>query len=294
MRKADGTVLATINVPNTGGYQAWQTVSATVSLTAGPQTIRIISTGGAGWNINWLDIIAGSAAPPPPVASTIHIEAENYAAMSGVVKEPTSDTGGGEDVGWIDYTDWMDYNVIVSATGKYTARFRVASPNSTAQLELRKADGTVLATINLPNTGGYQTWQTVAATISLPSGQQTLRVISTGGGGWNFNWMEFVPSAIANLLAGRTLFADEPGKALSIDKLFTDGSTLFAVIGSKRKEGVVSIISMSGAVLTRQVMPLALRTDLSLPVSGLPKGDYFLSVTTADGGHAVKKFAKLN
>ncbi|ACS93545.1 glycoside hydrolase family 16 domain protein [Teredinibacter turnerae T7901] len=57
------------------------------------------------------------------------IEAETFSAMSGVQTETTSDTGGGENVGWIDNGDWLAYNAItIPATGDYTLEYRVASP----------------------------------------------------------------------------------------------------------------------------------------------------------------------
>ena len=34
------------------------------------------------------------------------VQAETYSSMSGVVIEPTTDTGGGSDVGYIDTGDW--------------------------------------------------------------------------------------------------------------------------------------------------------------------------------------------
>lgn len=44
--------LAVVNVPNTGGWQAWTTVNAAVQLAAGQQDLVIYSKVG-GWNINW-------------------------------------------------------------------------------------------------------------------------------------------------------------------------------------------------------------------------------------------------
>jgi endoglucanase len=69
--------------------------------------------------------------------------------------------------------------VNAALAGVYTVNFRVATPNTGAKLQIRKSDGTVLATVNIPRTGGYQTWGIVSTTISIPAGQQTLRIIST-------------------------------------------------------------------------------------------------------------------
>src|SRR5206468_6994241 len=62
------------------------------------------------------------------------------------------------------------------------------------------ANGTVLATIKAPNTGGWQNWQTVTATVSLAQGQQTIRLLSTSPqwNSWNINWLELVPPATAS------------------------------------------------------------------------------------------------
>src|SRR5678810_826324 len=103
IKNSAGTVLATVSIPNTGGYQNWQTVTANISLAAGTQTIRVYSTSN-GWNINWLEVGGSSSASGGTVPSSgARIEAENYDNMSGVQKENTSDAGGGQNVGYIDY-----------------------------------------------------------------------------------------------------------------------------------------------------------------------------------------------
>jgi hypothetical protein len=47
-------VYATMSVPNTAGFQIWTTITATVTLAAGAQTLRVLSTGTPEWNINWM------------------------------------------------------------------------------------------------------------------------------------------------------------------------------------------------------------------------------------------------
>lgn len=46
------TVLGQINVPNTGGWQNWTTVSHTVNINAGTYNFGLFAAAG-GWNINW-------------------------------------------------------------------------------------------------------------------------------------------------------------------------------------------------------------------------------------------------
>ncbi|MGZ4012243.1 MAG: carbohydrate-binding protein, partial [Flavisolibacter sp.] len=195
IKNSAGTVLATVTVPNTGGWQNWQTVSTTIALNAGTQTIRIYSASN-GWNFNWWEIANSPTTttppppPPPPPTSTgtIHIEAENYINMSGVQTEGTTDVGGGQDVGYIDTGDWMDYNVSISAAGTFPVNLRVASPSG-SQLQIKNSAGTVLATVSVPATGGWQSWQTVTASVTLPAGSQVLRVYASSSA-WNINWWE--------------------------------------------------------------------------------------------------------
>jgi beta-glucosidase-like glycosyl hydrolase len=119
------------------------------------------------------------------------IEAENYSAMSGVQTETCSE--GGLDVCYVDGGDWMDYTVNVQTTGSYTVDFRLSSPYAGTQLQLLKGT-TALTTVTVPNTGGWQTWQTVTATVNLTAGSQTLRVNAVTNG-WNLNWINFASVA---------------------------------------------------------------------------------------------------
>jgi hypothetical protein len=199
-------------VPSTGGYQNWQTVTATINLNAGAQTIRIQSTSNDGFNFNWFELSGGGTTTSSSGSSTstgstsggsTHIEAENWSSVSaGPQTENTSDVGGGKDVGWISNGSWMDYSVNVSSAGSYTISFRVATPYTTSQLQVMSG-GSVLATVKVPSTGGYQNWQTVTATINLNAGAQTIRIQSTSNDGFNFNWFEL--SGGGSIVSARTV-----------------------------------------------------------------------------------------
>jgi len=124
-------------------------------------------------------------APLEPV--TILIEAEQYTGMSGVATEPCGDVGGGENVGYIDTGDWMDYTITVTAAGIYAVDYRVNGWNEAAQIQLMK-DGQVLAATNA-FTGNV--WNTVTSdAFRLTAGTYTIK-LNISGGGFNLNWMEF-------------------------------------------------------------------------------------------------------
>ncbi len=153
--------------------------------------IEIIDGGQYTINDFWVDIsVDDDPTPPSVVTIPAKIQAEDWTSMSGVQTQPTSDEGGGLNVGWITQGDWMDYTINVPTSGTYTVDFRLASPNSGRQLQLREGS-TTLATVDIPNTGGWQNWQTVSTTVNLSAGDnKTLRVLASNGDGWNFNWFE--------------------------------------------------------------------------------------------------------
>lgn len=116
-------------------------------------------------------------------------EAESFSAQSGVQIEACSE--GGSDVGWIDTGDWMAYNNITfPSSGNYRVEYRVASPSGgTLSLDLN-AGGILLGQVQIPATGGWQNWTTVAHTVSIAAGTYNVGVFAQQGG-WNFNWIRF-------------------------------------------------------------------------------------------------------
>ncbi|HEY6785752.1 MAG TPA: carbohydrate-binding protein, partial [Trebonia sp.] len=97
--------------------------------------------------------------------------------------ESCSDTGCGYDLGWTASGQWFKYTVNVATAGTYTVSLRLASPSgATDGLHIANAAGTNLSgNVNVPATGGWQTWQTVTANVTLPAGQQTLTVDQDNG-----------------------------------------------------------------------------------------------------------------
>jgi hypothetical protein len=120
---------------------------------------------------------------------------DNGYRSDGVDLEVTSDTGGGVDLGWTSGGQWFKYTVKVSTAGTYTVSFRVAAPTAvTDAFHLSNSSGTNLSgSVNVPATGGWQTWATVTANVTLPAGQQIL-TMNQDNGGWNINYLGFATS----------------------------------------------------------------------------------------------------
>jgi len=122
------------------------------------------------------------------------IEVENFESMSGLATEETTDSGGGMNIGYTDAGDYADYLIFVDEAGNYKVDFRFASEWAAGRIGLYLvADDlteTELVELDIPVTGGWQTWSTISSNLSLPKGIYTLRMrVLTGG--FNLNWMEF-------------------------------------------------------------------------------------------------------
>ena len=221
-----GTNLSgSVAIPNTGGYQTWTTVTASVTLPAGQQTLTIDQDSN-GWNFHYLTFALSSTSggggttgdqPYGGTAAAVPgtVQAENYDTggqgvaynvtstngsansyrTDGVDLEATTDTGGGYDLGWTGSGQWFNYTVDVATAGTYTVGLRVAAPSAiTDALHIDNSSGTDLSgDVNLPATGGYQDWTTVNATVTLPAGTQTLTV-DQDTSGWNVNYLAFATS----------------------------------------------------------------------------------------------------
>ncbi len=118
---------------------------------------------------------------------------DNGYRSDGVDLEATTDTGGpANDLGWTAAGQWFKYTVNVATAGTYTVGLRLASPSGvTDGLHIANSAGTNLSgNVNVPATGGWQTWVTVVATVTLPAGTQTLTV-DQDNAGWNINFLAF-------------------------------------------------------------------------------------------------------
>ena len=136
----------------------------------------------------------GDALQPRSVdagGEVLFVQAESFTAMSGVQVEPCSDVGGGENVGFVDAGDWMAYAnapVTIPSTGAYLAEFRVASAIGGGSIRFEEMGGGALhGMVEVPSSGGWQSWQTIAITVELSAGEHRFG-LNAAAGGWNLNW----------------------------------------------------------------------------------------------------------
>jgi beta-glucosidase len=125
-------------------------------------------------------------------------QAESFSSQSGVQLESTTDTGGGQDVGFIAPGDSITYtNLDFGASTALRVTTRRASGSTstgTVSYHLDSATGPVIASFNVSNTGGWQTWGSVSTNLTQSvTGVHTVVITFTGSGGdfVNLNWFQF-------------------------------------------------------------------------------------------------------
>lgn len=183
VQNTTGTVLGELAVPRTGGMGNWQTVPLLVHLTAGTQSLRLYIEKGV-FSLTWFELSHDPKTLPG------RVEAESFDVASAVGTEATADADGGLNVSNIDDGDWLDYAVSVAEGGRFTFNFRVANAYGNGNIRIKNSHGTTLGEVpSIPQTGGWQNWTTVSATVELPAGEQILRLYSERGT-YNLNWWE--------------------------------------------------------------------------------------------------------
>ena len=203
---SSGTNLSgSVAVPNTGGYQTWTTVNATVTLPAGQQTLTVDQDDN-GWNFHYMTFtltsggggtggdqpFGGTPAAVPGTAYAANYDtggqgvAYNVTSTNGSANSyrsdgvdleattdpsPTTAAGNGYDLGWTATGQWFNYTVNVATAGTYTVSLRLAAPTAVADgLHIDNSAKTDLSgTIAVPATGGYQDWTTVTESVTLPA-----------------------------------------------------------------------------------------------------------------------------
>ena len=111
---------------------------------------------------------------------------------NGVDIEKCSDSfTNGYDVGWINNGEFLTFTTNVLQSGTYDLTLRIASVSTTGKIIIRWDNQILGGFNNLPNTNGYQSWQTVdAGNYNLTEGTHNLQV-GFYGNNYNFNYIDF-------------------------------------------------------------------------------------------------------
>jgi carbohydrate binding protein with CBM6 domain len=292
-------VTGTVSVPDTGGWQSWQSVARIVTLSAGAQTARLVMDTAAGrknvvGNIASMRFDAQSASASTPYSGTPAavpgtIQAENFdrggegvgyhdttSGNTGGAYRPTNvdiepSSSGGYNVGWAVAGEWLNYTVNVSAGGTYNAGFRVASSGQGGTFHLEVNGANVTGPVGVPDTGGWQIWQTVNRTVTLNAGVQVARLVmdanATKAVG-NFDWIQFTSSTgttTPSSSGGGTIQVPAGGDLQAAIDAAQPGDTIVLAAGAVyRGQFMLRVKPGSSYITIRSSAP-----DFSLPADGV-------------------------
>lgn len=205
-----------------------------------------------GNGLAYLDNTAGSAVTP----------LVNFRTNEDVDIEVCTDEGGGYNIGYGTAGEWLEYTVDVNGSGTYDIDIRVACDGAGRSITL-EMDGEVIAeNVQIPNTGGWQTWQTITLNdIQISTGKQIMRVTIGATDYVNLNHITF-----SDLITGQK---SVDSKELSYyPNPFTESMTI-QVAGEMN----YSITNLTGVVVEKGILYKSSKLGGSLP-----SGYYILSL----------------
>lgn len=122
------------------------------------------------------------------------LEAENFLVNEGFGSESCEDDGGGYNLSHASPGDYTEYEVYNEIAGNYKLEGRFASQFGSAEAKMyiveSKGVHTEIGGFEISSTGGWQTWESVSTTVTLPAGFVILRFEAVKGE-FNTNYFDF-------------------------------------------------------------------------------------------------------
>ena len=76
----------------------------------------------------------------------------------------------------------------IAEGGRYNIDVRLATEQNGGRFHIEFNGRNRTGILEVPNTGGWQNWKTLSATVDLQAGEQVLRINAVGPS-WNMNWI---------------------------------------------------------------------------------------------------------
>ncbi len=109
--------------------------------------------------------------------------------------QTTSDIGGGYNLGWIEKGEWLEYTIDSVSSGIYDIYLRVAAVTDNRKSITLQLDGENLGIASFYGTNGWQNWTTIKiGNVNVQAGENKVLRLNMTSGGFNMNWIEFVPT----------------------------------------------------------------------------------------------------
>ena len=154
----------------------------------------------------------------PPVGGDVTVQAESFSSASGVQAFTKAGANNGQTLGYIEPGDWAAYNG-VNVGGATTFRARVVSGGAGGTIQVRNGSptGTVLGSVAVPNTGSWDTYANVQASLTgVPSGTANVYLTFTGSGTGLFDVDDFTFVKTSTPPTGTGRIVGLAGKCLDV------------------------------------------------------------------------------
>jgi hypothetical protein len=176
--------------------------------------------------------------PNPPAIGTLTIEAEAFTAAHDsdagnklgatgpwTAANPDVDievnSTGGHNVGFWATGEWLEYRTPKLAVGTWSVRLRVASPGPGGTISV-DVGGSRIATVVVPDTGGWMQWQALAAgTTMLAEGEHTIRITGVSASGTHGH--------VANLDSIELVYLGAPSASVGAEERLVYGHEMLAM-----------------------------------------------------------------
>jgi hypothetical protein len=276
----DGAALATTAVPATGAWQTWTTITDSVVLTAGEQTLRIQAPVG-GYNLNWISFAIATPNNPggqAPIGKVITLRGNNSFYVSGEngTKAMTCTR--------VAPSTWEQFSVLDGGNGKVQLR-------SMAQY-VSSENGTKAITCNRPAPQGWEVFDWIVNTdgtislrgsngfyVSSENGEQAMTCTRPTIDGWEkFNFT--VVGSVARMNAIESLVTTlSPTVKDAYPNPFT--TQLHYTLPEKYSAHTITVYDFSGKQILRYNVKNNLGTN-TFDGSKLPEGLYILDISSGD------------
>jgi len=205
------------------------------------------------------------------------VQAEDFFFNAGLQTEPTTDVGGGLNIGYTDKDDYLEYLILVPDSGNYKIDARVASLNTGGAMELQQLSQsrTLLnsKTLTFTASGGWQTWKTASTQMTLDDGASILKVIVTQPS-FNLNWFRFIANIVTDVEV-------TPQQEIVLFPNPTAGPVTVTTKDINRRYQTIIIRDLLGRVV-REFDRVTERV-MELDISALPRGTYTVEIITDNG-----------
>jgi endoglucanase len=249
---------------------------------------QVNATDGTALNNFTLEDVTNTLAFVHQIPSRIQAEAFDF--QTGISLETTTDIGGGENIGFLDVGDYLDYEVNVTIAGDYMVDYRTAAQFGTGGLEIQLIDAagnvTVVSNPSFSSTGGWQTWVTTNESVQLPVGRYIMRVLITQAP-FNMNWLEF-----SLVTSNENIYNNSFTEVKVFPNPSQDIFNLRAEI--KEMQNVqLDIFNLNGKIIQSKTLVETTAIQEVISLNNFPNGLYFLVLRLEDGTAYSSKLVKV-